>query len=145
MRITVLSRNEMRLYCNVMIKKENKLVISINDFVDGPLHALELNSHLFEHIVTQCFDDVSRPREGYTLISDEQAAEIADAVFKYKDKVDEIIIHCYAGISRSAAIAAAISKYLTGDNTEYFNYRKYTPNPLVYRKVLSALKERGKR
>jgi predicted protein tyrosine phosphatase len=43
----------------------------------------------------------------------------------------DILVNCEAGISRSAGVAAAISKALTGDDERYF--RRYRPNMHVYR------------
>lgn len=50
----------------------------------------------------------------------------------------KIIVHCGAGQSRSAGIAAAILKYYTNDDRIIFNNHKYTPNMLFYRQVLNA-------
>lgn len=72
--------------------------------------------------------------ERYHLFSEEDAKKIVDFVEKYKDTVDELWIHCYAGISRSQAVAAAISKYYTGDDEQYF--RVGIPNMRVFRKTL---------
>lgn len=52
----------------------------------------------------------------------------------YKDKVDEIIVHCAAGISRSSAVAAAICKYLNLDELKIiWKKHYYIPNALVYK------------
>lgn len=68
-----------------------------------------------------------------------------DDALKIKDFIDKIemlnlnclIIHCYGGVSRSAAVAAAISKAKKDDDSEYFN-GGYLPNMFVYNKVLEA-------
>ena len=54
-----------------------------------------------------------------------------------KDFVDrlcceELIIHCHAGISRSAAVAAAIDEYLHL-GYHIFDDERYHPNRLVYK------------
>lgn len=72
------------------------------------------------------------------IIQDSDAQKIADFVNKYKDKVDTIIVHCQAGISRSAGVCAAISLYLTGHDEWVFNNGYYVPNMTCYRKVLNA-------
>jgi hypothetical protein len=41
-----------------------------------------------------------------------------------------LICHCEAGVSRSAAIAAAGSKYFNGDDSFFFEH--YYPNEYVY-------------
>jgi hypothetical protein len=48
---------------------------------------------------------------------------------------DEIVINCEAGISRSAAIAAALSKILTGDDKVFFD--QFIPNRHIYRTILT--------
>lgn len=47
-----------------------------------------------------------------------------------------LIVHCGAGQSRSAAVAAAISDYLNL-NLEIFGNPKYSPNPTVYKCCLN--------
>jgi len=51
-----------------------------------------------------------------------------------------VIVNCEAGISRSAGVAAALSKVLMGDDEEYF--RRYVPNRLVYRMILEEMQAR---
>lgn len=77
-------------------------------------------------------------------ITDKQVNQIVDHVLTWnKMGVENIIVHCDAGISRSAGIAAAILKYLTGDDSQIFNNSKYIPNMKCYRKVLNAFMERS--
>ena len=49
------------------------------------------------------------------------------------------LVHCGAGQSRSAGVAAAILKWMTGSDAQIFDNRKYTPNMRCYRLVLEAL------
>jgi predicted protein tyrosine phosphatase len=71
------------------------------------------------------------------------ARQIQDAV---DDGIDHLVVHCFAGQSRSAAVAAAVAKYYNGDDNEYFagittpyGRPRYTPNMRVYTKLLDAL------
>jgi predicted protein tyrosine phosphatase len=48
--------------------------------------------------------DIDEEREGYTLPSEAHVAELLDFVGKW-DRTAPMIIHCYAGISRSTAAA----------------------------------------
>jgi hypothetical protein len=50
---------------------------------------------------------------------------------------EEVYVNCVAGISRSAAVAAAISKYYKGDD-EYF-FDTYVPNMFVYSSLINEL------
>jgi protein-tyrosine phosphatase len=55
-------------------------------------------------------------------------------VEKFYDAVSLIVVQCEAGISRSAAIAAALANIYLGDDEPYF--RTSMPNMLVYRTIL---------
>lgn len=82
------------------------------------------------------FDDVDNSIKG---MSTEQALEIARFIKANARKVDTIIVHCGAGQSRSAGVAAAILKWMTGSDAQIFDNKKYTPNMRCYRLVLEAL------
>ena len=49
-----------------------------------------------------------------------------------------LVVHCYAGISRSAGVAAAIAEYL-GIRMRIWTNRHYDPNVLVYELVKKSL------
>jgi predicted protein tyrosine phosphatase len=72
----------------------------------------------------------------YDLFRPDQAKQILDFVTENWDKVDAFLIHCEAGVSRSPAIAAAITKIAGGEDTYYF--RHYSPNRYVYKTILEA-------
>lgn len=73
------------------------------------------------------------------LMEYKDAKKIVDFVSKYKDKI--IIVHCDAGQSRSAGVAAALSKYYNNDDSEYFDNPRFTPNMWCYKLMLNALME----
>lgn len=96
----------------------------------------------FEDIAPDELDD-----EGINpghIFNDEQAREIAEFIYKVKDKVDTIICQCEYGQSRSAGCAAAIREHFHGDGIDIFADDRYYPNKLVFRKVLNALNELSK-
>jgi predicted protein tyrosine phosphatase len=72
----------------------------------------------------------------YNLFRPDQAQQILDFIGENWDKVEAFLVHCEAGLSRSPAIAAAITKIAGGDDAYYF--RHYTPNRYVYRTILEA-------
>lgn len=93
------------------------------------------------------FSDTEVPARGCRLITEADAAKIkafVDHLVK-KDQINFLIIHCYAGISRSAAVAAALEQVYNGDNSKYFTGDHYVPNPYVYKTMLNAygLKNNG--
>lgn len=85
------------------------------------------------------FDDVEFAKHG-KVITAEQGRAIADFVRAHSD-AEKIICQCEAGISRSAAVAAAILKANGQDDMPIFNSLLYLPNMLVFRTVLRALME----
>lgn len=68
----------------------------------------------------------------------EQAKDILTFVQDMLPSIDSLLVHCEAGMSRSPAIAAAISNILWGSNADQVYFKKYTPNFFVYRKLLEA-------
>jgi len=75
---------------------------------------------------------------GDGLFKDDQAAEIVEFVEGIKDRIKGMLIHCEAGVSRSAAVAAFTELMLNGSNERVFQDRRYSPNQYVYRKLLQA-------
>jgi predicted protein tyrosine phosphatase len=87
------------------------------------------------------FPDLDVPLAGGPsgLFDIEHARAIWAFVELHRDDIERIVVHCDAGLSRSPAVAAAISKCLTGDDAEFF--RRYHPNMRVYRILLDVWHE----
>lgn len=79
----------------------------------------------------------------YHMFSDEQSDEIAEFYFNVKNGVDTIICQCEYGMSRSAAVAAAILEYENKSGIDIFSNDYYCPNRVVFRKVLKSLRKIG--
>lgn len=79
--------------------------------------------HIKEQYEHQCFNR-SHAREIVKLIRSNPTAQ-------------RLLVHCDAGFSRSPAVAAALSKALTGDDKTFF--KRYSPNMRVYRTLLEEL------
>lgn len=71
------------------------------------------------------------------LFTDKDAENILDFVKSCKEATDLIVVHCEAGISRSAGVAGALSLIYNGSDKEFFS-GYFHPNMLVYRKILNA-------
>lgn len=71
------------------------------------------------------------------LFNEKRANLIIDFVEEVKDDIDMLVVHCEAGLSRSPAIAAAISKVIFGDDAAFFKV-PYVPNMYVYRIMLKT-------
>lgn len=78
---------------------------------------------------------------GKGLFTDDQAFQVVNFVNEMKGKIEVLICHCEAGISRSSGMAAAINLTVNGSDEEIFKNVKYLPNMFVYRKVLNAFME----
>ena len=83
------------------------------------------------------FDDVTS-KEDFKM-EEEDGEKIREFLRAVLPKIDRLIVHCEYGVSRSAGIAAAIMKALTGSDIEIFNNPKYVPNMHCYRTTLNAL------
>ena len=81
--------------------------------------------------------DPNRPGLEEFLIQPSDAKQIVDMVDAHPD-AERIIVHCTAGRSRSAGVAAALLKALTGNDDQIFKNSHYFPNMRVYRMVLEA-------
>jgi predicted protein tyrosine phosphatase len=90
------------------------------------------------------FDDVNGPSDPWfrrtdRLFSPEQAQQVLDFAASVWHRVDIIHIHCWAGISRSSATAAALSRIYFGDDGKFVEGPVYRPNKLVYQTILNQL------
>lgn len=119
-------------------KSDTYAVISIQDsHTDGFGITFSENQYC-KAVLTLKFDDIIRPVDGGQIFTEEMAKQIIRFIRKYKD-VDTLLIHCYAGQSRSRAVGAFAVKLLGGDNSAYF--KKYNPNEYVYEVLLRTLAE----
>ena len=92
---------------------------------------------VYEEHIEEIYDEYS---DG--LFNKDQAALILDFVDGIRDKVKNILIHCDAGISRSAGVGAALSLIINGSDKEVFNDRRYLPNMFVYRTILNLWQDK---
>jgi predicted protein tyrosine phosphatase len=124
-------------------KPDNQLiVISITDPKSKPVDLPLFN---FE-ILRLSFHDLDQTYPGHAIIlfDTDMAHQIKSFV---EERMDEtlrawdgliIVVHCEAGISRSAAVAGALSKHFLGDDSKFFR-TPYLPNRMVYRTLLNLL------
>ena len=69
-------------------------------------------------------------------ITPAQADQIRAFVRKHQSTVGAIVVHCEQGMSRSPAVAAAISDALGLDSRRF--WQLYTPNAYIYHAVADA-------
>ncbi len=95
----------------------------------------------FKDVLFLEFDDIEFEIIGFKTMDPSQAKLIYDFVTKNLDSgVRNIVCQCEAGISRSAAIAAAILRSASCDDKQIFNF--YCPNKHVYDLVLAESQKR---
>lgn len=147
--IQVMSANRLTSFVSSFqnISTMNRSLISIADPNDNFVYVPD---GIFSHgILRLQFHDVDEVHE-YMMVGDRkmtyypmnenQAQEVARFVNNVWDKIDCLIVQCHAGISRSAGIAAAISKHYFQDDAFYFGFiSPYIPNRKCYSLVLEAL------
>lgn len=103
-----------------------------------------LHQDLFDFVFTLVVDDLHSSAEedypGSVLFSSNEAELLLEAFDRLGD-MDEVIVHCRAGVSRSAAVGILFARYLKRLDLEcsiYLNHNIF-PN----RHILSFQKEMG--
>lgn len=112
-------------------------IISITDPGSQPAR---LDGHI--QILRLTFYDLDKPVERFTeVFTEEHAEQILDFVSGVRDQIDTLVVHCEAGISRSCAVAAALTRLFLGDDNPVI--RRGMPNMRVYRGILTVAERRG--
>ena len=116
--IIVMNRENAKKY-SYEIHDETSVIISIYDTTDSPNHFNKYINNGIKAVLYVQFDDVDKTyidnkNNIYNIAIDKtNAHKIVKFAKMYWDKVNTIIVHCGAGVSRSVACAAAIAKYFT--------------------------------
>ena len=110
------------------------IIISITD--PGTLPAIIRPNFQNKGTLRLEFEDIDA--EEPEAMTEAHAEAIAKFVNEHKDSVDMIVVHCEAGVSRSAGVAAAIGLVLNGDDKQFFTNPRFCPNMWCYRLVLDA-------
>ena len=145
--VTILSRPEAVYYCERRHSKPT-IMISISDpflsYPDEPFITPENNIRALLPL-TFCDaeepgpDVYGNPAREEDLMQTEDAVRIRDLLKQYPDL--DVIVHCDAGMSRSAGTAAAIVEAEGGDPATIFRSPYYDPNLHCYQLVLRVLTE----
>ena len=113
------------------------IVISVTDPDSAPAQ-FHRNPQI-KSVLRLSFEDVDTDTAG--AMTKEDAERIVSFVKRWKTKVPQIIVHCEAGISRSAGICAALMLWLTGSDQAVFDDPQYRPNMGCNRLVLNEIQE----
>jgi len=130
--IIVMSRSEARRFS---FNKNIPPCIIISIDTDGVHNNLNRNQNI-KAVKNFTFDDIE---DGDNAITHGQANAIADFVKRWIDRVDTVVVHCDAGVSRSAGVGAAIMKWANNDDSLIFDNGKFCPNMRCFRFMLNAL------
>lgn len=81
----------------------------------------------WERVLRLEFDDIDTPEEPYQMFTEQQARDVIEFVQDCTQSgIDGILVHCHAGVSRSAAIAKWIAeRYLLPFPSGYMLYNKH--------------------
>lgn len=139
--VLIMSRQDAKKY-SYQKHEKTSVVVSITD-VESAFGGLNFSTtNGIKAVLSLRFNDVELGQVG--CIEKNDAEKIAKFALYWKDSVDLIIVHCEAGISRSAGVAAAILKFFNNDDEQIFKSPYYRPNMSCYRMVLNALADAKK-
>ena len=114
---------------SITSKEDADLVFPDNPYILSVLH-LKFND------LTEEYDEEGIPY-GRPLPKQEDFTGLREFINALH--CDRLIIHCYEGTSRSAAVAKAVYEY-RGCKDEIHSHRGISPNPLVYSLACRELK-----
>lgn len=116
--------------------QDTYVVISIQDSHCGGFGFEFTENEFCKGVLTLHFDDIEREVEGAVLFSDEQADRIIDFIVEYGPRADTLLVHCYAGQSRSRAVAAVVMEMKGKSGSCYLE--NGSANAHVYDTLLAA-------
>ena len=131
-------------YNKDILEKDGTVLISIRD--PDKLPHPESKIQGFSDVLQINFWDIESTMGDTEVISQEQGNIIRDFILKNKDK--QFLIHCAAGVSRSAGVGMAVECLVNhnGDKYQYslngsdiVAHTRYSPNYTVYDTILKEV------
>jgi len=119
-------------------RKDTYAIISIQDTHTEGFGLRFCESKCCKGVLTLLFDDVYKEVEGAVAFNRDMAEQIIAFIREHK-AVETLLVHCYAGQSRSRAVGAFAVKMLGGNNARYF--QEGSPNMLVYDTLMQVCEE----
>jgi predicted protein tyrosine phosphatase len=118
--------------CDLKYLPQNTVMVSIKEEY-GPLHDLQIKND----VLVVRFSDITTRQEikgqMYHPISQETALKMLDFIALNKDK--NFLVHCFAGVSRSSAVALFINNRYGHSLRPHF-WALSEPNPFVLGKLI---------
>lgn len=133
MKFEVMSRGKARAF-SYRPDIPDCIIVSITDCF-ARLNQFYPNPHI-KGVLRLQFDDVDFGEEN--CITEKEGQKIVEFVNRFRDQVQEIVVHCEAGVSRSAGVCAALMKIIDGDDRPIFNNPRFCPNMACYRTVMES-------
>lgn len=138
MRFMVLNRKNVQ-FVNPSVKH---IIISITEANDQ--HPTIKPNENCLGVLKMKFGDVDDSAPNYTIPMEyKHAEEIVDFVQQFANEIELIICQCDGGISRSAAVASALSVWLNGTDAEIYDNPRYLPNSWVRNRILKVLLDKN--
>ena len=137
MKITILSKNQVKKY-----KPDGKAaLVSINDLCDLDRPCNHVRRSLYAAFSFYFFEDVLEDESG--AMTPAQAESIVRRLLHLAQRpdIDELVVHCVAGRSRSQAVGCFMAKTILADKALYSALYARTNsegNPYVYRLLEDA-------
>ena len=140
MEIIVKNKRDMEAYAKKSHTKTS-IVISISSFGSSQARIIPNKENGILRVCYSVFNDTDSISTDEYGISSLVAFRIVNFLKEASNQIkfDQIIVQCEAGQSRSAGVAAALMKYINGDDTPIFDNPRYKPNMRVYRSILDTL------
>ena len=120
-------------------KLNKKIAIISITCLNDTLPAFNVKNEDILGILELHFNDIEREYGDYEIPKKEDFKELKSFIDNHKGRVEEIAVHCHAGISRSSATASAICRYLNVDDSFIWDNFMYHPNRLDFRLALESL------
>ena len=114
-------------------------VISIQDTHNGGFGFTFQENAFCQGVLTLYFDDIIQPAENAVLFTREMAEQIIDFIKAHQDAYT-LLVHCFGGQSRSAAVGAFAVRMMGEDDSSYF--RQGSPNRHVYDTLVEVWQEK---
>lgn len=134
----VMSRSSCEKYCSKH-HELSSVIISISstwDKIKPNIYSNENNS--VKAILPLSFDDIDLEENREHCMSLDDGRKVSFFIDEWYNKVDIIIVHCDAGISRSAGVAAAIMRVKEGSDGKIIYSSSKKPNMTCYLRTLKG-------